>query len=69
MGLQSQHLFEFGPFVLDKARHLLTKQGNPVAITPKTYDLLLRATVRMPTQAWKPSPAKDWPVQTVAGMP
>src|SRR5215471_8522967 len=41
MGLQSQHLFEFGPFVLDKARHLLTKQGNPVAVTPKTYDLLV----------------------------
>ena len=41
MGLESQQLFEFGPFVLDKARHLLTRQGNPVAVTPKTYDLLL----------------------------
>jgi DNA-binding winged helix-turn-helix (wHTH) protein len=41
MGLKSQQLFEFGPFVLDKARHLLTRQGNPVAVTPKTYDLLL----------------------------
>src|SRR5215467_393852 len=41
MGLNSQHLFEFGPFVLDNARHLLTRQGTPVAVTPKTYDLLV----------------------------
>ena len=41
MGLKSGHLYEFGPFVLDTAQHLLLRQGNPVPLTPKTYDLLL----------------------------
>src|SRR5438093_6308757 len=41
MQLKSSHLYEFGPFVLDTAQHLVTRQGTPVALTPKTYDLLL----------------------------
>ena len=41
MQLTSGHLYEFGPFVLDTARHLLLREGNPVPLTPKTYDLLL----------------------------
>ncbi len=41
MGLKSGHLYEFGPFVLDTTQHLLLRQGNPVPLTPKTYDLLL----------------------------
>src|SRR5712671_2698249 len=41
MRLNSGHLYEFGPFVLDTARHVLLRQGNPVPLTPKTYDLLL----------------------------
>ncbi len=41
MQLSSGHLYEFGPFVLDTARHLLLREGNPVPLTPKTYDLLL----------------------------
>src|SRR5215471_13100269 len=40
MELKGQHLYEFGPFVLDTAQHTLVRQGNPVALTPKTYDLL-----------------------------
>ena len=41
MRLTSGHLYEFGPFVLDTAQHLLLREGNPVPLTPKTYDLLL----------------------------
>src|SRR5437763_17021746 len=41
MRLNSGHLYEFGPFVLDTARHVLLRQGSPVPLTPKTYDLLL----------------------------
>jgi DNA-binding winged helix-turn-helix (wHTH) protein/TolB-like protein/Flp pilus assembly protein TadD len=41
MQLKSDNLYEFGPFVLDTAQHLLSRQGNPVALTPKTYDLLV----------------------------
>src|SRR5262245_24921857 len=40
MRLETGSLYEFGPFLLDTAQHLLTRQGNPVSLTPKTYDLL-----------------------------
>jgi DNA-binding winged helix-turn-helix (wHTH) protein/TolB-like protein/Flp pilus assembly protein TadD len=33
--------YEFGHFILDTARHLLLKGERQVALTPKTYDLLL----------------------------
>lgn len=33
--------YEFGPFVLDTVQHVLLKEGEPVALTPKTYDTLL----------------------------
>ncbi len=33
--------YEFGHFVLDTVRHLLLRGERPVALTPKTYDLLL----------------------------
>jgi DNA-binding winged helix-turn-helix (wHTH) protein/TolB-like protein len=35
------YLYEFGPFVLDTAQHLLSREGNPVQLTPKTYDALV----------------------------
>ena len=35
------HLYEFGGFVLDTSQHLLSRDGQPVPITPKTYDLLV----------------------------
>ena len=37
----SQHLFEFGPFQLDPANHLLLRQGQPVPLPPKAFDTLL----------------------------
>jgi DNA-binding winged helix-turn-helix (wHTH) protein/TolB-like protein/tetratricopeptide (TPR) repeat protein len=36
-----QQFYAFGPFLLDTARHLLTRQGEPVPLTPKSYDTLL----------------------------
>jgi DNA-binding winged helix-turn-helix (wHTH) protein/TolB-like protein len=35
------YLFEFGPFVLDTAQHLLSRDGHPVPLSPKTYDMLV----------------------------
>jgi DNA-binding winged helix-turn-helix (wHTH) protein/TolB-like protein len=35
------HLYEFGPFVLDTVQHLLSRDGHPINLTPKTYDALL----------------------------
>jgi DNA-binding winged helix-turn-helix (wHTH) protein/Tol biopolymer transport system component len=33
--------FQFGPFRLDPAERLLLREGRPVALTPKAFDLLL----------------------------
>jgi DNA-binding winged helix-turn-helix (wHTH) protein/TolB-like protein len=41
MQLKSGYLYEFGPFVLDTSQCLLSREGIPVPITRKTYDLLL----------------------------
>jgi DNA-binding winged helix-turn-helix (wHTH) protein/TolB-like protein len=41
MRLQNGHSYEFGPFVLDLAQHLLLREGNRVPLTPKTYDALV----------------------------
>jgi DNA-binding winged helix-turn-helix (wHTH) protein/TolB-like protein len=41
MRLQNGHSYEFGPFILDLAQHLLLREGNRVPLTPKTYDALV----------------------------
>jgi DNA-binding winged helix-turn-helix (wHTH) protein len=41
MERKAQRIYEFGPFVLDTVQHLLVRQQEPVALTPKTYDTLL----------------------------
>ena len=38
---ETRQFYEFGPFVLDTVQHLLLKDGEPVGLTPKTYDALL----------------------------
>ena len=32
--------YEFGAFLLDPAEHLLMREGQPVTVTPKAFDLL-----------------------------
>src|SRR5688572_16772738 len=34
-------VFTFGPFVLDRDRRLLARDGTPVSVTPKAFDLLV----------------------------
>src|SRR5579863_9128963 len=41
MERKEQSVYEFGPFVLDTAQHLLLRDRQPVPLTPKTYDTLL----------------------------
>ena len=41
MPQKNRALYEFGPFILDTAQHLLLRQGDPVPLAPKTYDMLL----------------------------
>src|SRR6185295_11261368 len=38
--------FAFGRFVLDRDRRLLTRDGEPVTITPKAFDLLVTLVER-----------------------
>lgn len=41
MNGQSQQIYEFGDFRLNKPERLLTRSGEPLALTPKAFDLLV----------------------------
>ncbi|HEX5736003.1 MAG TPA: winged helix-turn-helix domain-containing protein [Blastocatellia bacterium] len=41
MSKQSKQLYEFGPFSIDSAERVLLKEGRPVPLTPKAFDLLV----------------------------
>jgi Tol biopolymer transport system component/DNA-binding winged helix-turn-helix (wHTH) protein len=41
MSNEEKGLYQFGPFLVDAARRLLTCDGQPVSLKPKTFDLLL----------------------------
>jgi Tol biopolymer transport system component/DNA-binding winged helix-turn-helix (wHTH) protein len=40
MNRESHPRCEFGPFVLDPSEHLLLRDGQPISLTPKVFDLL-----------------------------
>ncbi len=46
MSQQAKPLYEFGPFRLDAAEHLLLRDGEAVPLTPKAFDLLLALVER-----------------------
>ncbi|HEX7333678.1 MAG TPA: tetratricopeptide repeat protein [Pyrinomonadaceae bacterium] len=41
MSEENTHLYEFGPFRLDPLKRRLMRDGEPVRLTPKAFDLLL----------------------------
>jgi DNA-binding winged helix-turn-helix (wHTH) protein/TolB-like protein/Tfp pilus assembly protein PilF len=41
MGTHQKHLYEFGPFQLDPDEGLLLRDGGPVTMTRKTFEILL----------------------------
>jgi DNA-binding winged helix-turn-helix (wHTH) protein len=41
MSLPTKHIYEFGPYRLDGAEHLLLRDGEAVPLPPKAFDLLL----------------------------
>jgi DNA-binding winged helix-turn-helix (wHTH) protein/TolB-like protein/Flp pilus assembly protein TadD len=41
MERQTNHLYEFGDFRLDATEHLLWRDGQPVALTPKAIEMLI----------------------------
>ncbi len=40
-GQRAKELFEFGPFRVDPEKETLLREGEPVALTPKTFQILL----------------------------
>src|SRR5262249_36790530 len=46
MSLQTKHIYEFGPFRLNAAEHILLRDGEAVPLTPKAFDLLLALVER-----------------------
>src|SRR6187397_669160 len=46
MSTRPQHLFEFGPYRLDTAEQLLLRDGEPVPLTPKSFETLLALVER-----------------------
>src|SRR5712692_3852339 len=41
MATSNKQTYEFGDWLLDPAEHLLLHNGEPVALTPKVFDILL----------------------------
>ncbi len=39
--MSGRELYEFGPFRVDAEKELLLRAGQPVALTPKTFQILL----------------------------
>src|SRR5438034_9019802 len=41
MGKEPDLVYEFGAFRLDPIKRVLTRDGKPVALTPKSFDILV----------------------------
>jgi Tol biopolymer transport system component/DNA-binding winged helix-turn-helix (wHTH) protein len=46
MPSRPQHLYEFGPFRLDTGEQLLLRDGKPVPLTPKAFEMLVALVER-----------------------
>ena len=46
MSALPRHLYEFGPFRLDTAEQLLLRDGQPVPLTPKAFEMLVALVER-----------------------
>lgn len=66
MSSEDSHLYEFGPFVLNPSEHELLRDGRPVPLRPKVYDLLL-VLVERPKHLFKKGELMDalWPGEAV----
>src|SRR5215207_4427432 len=66
MSKRHSELYEFGPFVLDPAEHHLLRDGCPVALRPKAFELLLLLAGR-PHHLFEKGELMDalWPEQAV----
>jgi TolB-like protein/Tfp pilus assembly protein PilF len=66
MSRQAPHAYEFGPFHLDTTERLLLRDGKPVPLTPKAYEMLLTLVERGGHVVEKEELFKEvWPDQFV----
>lgn len=62
MSLSGRELYEFGPFRLDPPERLLLREGQPVPLPPKAYDLLVTLIARANRLVTKEELLKEvWP--------
>jgi DNA-binding winged helix-turn-helix (wHTH) protein len=62
MSLSGHDFYDFGPFRLDPSERLLLRDGQPVAIPPKAYDLLATLVARAGRLVTKEELLKEvWP--------
>ena len=62
MDIQPRNRYEFGPFILNPAERVLLRDGRPVALRPKAFDLLLVLVAR-PNKLFRKEELMDalWP--------
>src|SRR5687767_15761798 len=66
MSNQAPRAYEFGPFRLDTTDRLLLRDGKPVPLTPKAYEMLLTLVERSGHIVGKDELLKEvWPDQFV----
>src|SRR5688572_24998666 len=62
MSSQENHLYEFGPYVMDPRSRILLKDGATVRLTPKAFDTLLILVQHAPQVVLKETLLKEvWP--------
>src|SRR5919197_3870657 len=62
ISLSRQGLYEFGPFQLNPPERLLLRDGQPVALPPKAYDMLVTLVARAGRLVSKEELLKEvWP--------
>ena len=42
----ANHFYDFGPFRIDRVERVLIRDGQPLTLTPKAFDLLLALVER-----------------------
>ncbi|MCA1578683.1 MAG: DPP IV N-terminal domain-containing protein [Acidobacteria bacterium] len=62
MSSQENHLYEFGPYVMDRRSRILLKDGGTVRLTPKAFDTLLVLVQHAPQVVAKEQLLREvWP--------
>src|SRR5215469_14776568 len=62
MSLTEKEMYEFGPFSLDPAERIISRDGTPLPLTPKAFDTLVCLVRNRGRLLTKDEPLKEiWP--------